>query len=277
MRLAAIDHRAHVLVGDLAIDVEAASGGRLSCDPQVAITQRAAIAELVASGAAGQPFDPARLTCPAPRPTQVLAIGVNYAEHAVEMGIDLGAEIVVFTKFPTCLAGPNDVVTLPTSTVDWEVELVVVLGRDLFQCSVADAWDAVAFVTVGQDLSDRDLQFAAGRQFALGKSRPGFGPIGPWLVSPDELASRDDLALGCSVDGEVVQAGRTSSMIRSVPEILARLSQYMELREGDLIFTGTPAGAGMGHTPPRYLEPHHTLVTTIEGIGTLTTTFVDGR
>jgi 2,4-didehydro-3-deoxy-L-rhamnonate hydrolase len=278
MRIAAINHRAHLVLDHGAVDLEQASAGRFRSDLMEAIARAEEIAAFAAqSELVGAPFDVSELTCPVPRPSQVVAIGVNYADHAAEMGIDLAPEPVVFTKFPTCIVGPNEVVTLPNNTVDWEVEMVLVMGRDAFQLTEEEAWDAVAFVTVGQDLSDRDLQFAAGRQFALGKSRPGFGPIGPWLVTPDSLPNRDDLQLTCSVDGEVVQDGRTSSMIRPVARLLAEVTQYLELRQGDVIFTGTPSGAGMGRTPQRYLEPHETLVSTIEGIGTITTTFVDGR
>jgi 2-keto-4-pentenoate hydratase/2-oxohepta-3-ene-1,7-dioic acid hydratase in catechol pathway len=278
MRIAAINHRAHLLLDSSAVDLELASKGRFSSDLMEAIANVAEIAEFAATTElVGTAFDESALTCPVPRPSQVVAIGVNYADHAAEMGIDLAPEPVVFTKFPTCIVGPNDVVTLPSDTVDWEVEMVLVMGRDAFRLTEEEAWDAVAFVTVGQDLSDRDLQFAAGRQFALGKSRPGFGPIGPWLVTPDSLPNRDDLELTCSVNGEVVQDGRTSSMIRPVPTLLAEVTQYLALRQGDVIFTGTPAGAGMGRHPQRYLKPEETLVSTIEGIGTITTTFVDGR
>jgi 2-keto-4-pentenoate hydratase/2-oxohepta-3-ene-1,7-dioic acid hydratase in catechol pathway len=136
------------------------------------------------------------------------------------------------------------------------------------------AWEHVAGVTVGQDISARDVQMQGSPpQFSLGKSFPGFGPTGPWLVTPDALPDRDDLAIACSVNGERMQADRTSSMIFSVPETVARLSAICPLLPGDLIFTGTPAGVGNRMDPPRYLQPGDELVSTIEGIGSITTRF----
>lgn len=174
-----------------------------------------------------------------------------------------------FTKFPASLAGPFDEVELVADTVDWEVELVVVIGRRADRVSADAAWDHVAGLTVGQDLSDRALQFAAGMQFSLGKSRRGFGPMGPWVVTPDELADRDDLGLGCSVDGEVVQDARTSDLIFDVAQLIAELSAILPLLPGDVIFTGTPSGVGMARQPPRALAPGQVLESWIEGIGTI--------
>jgi 2-keto-4-pentenoate hydratase/2-oxohepta-3-ene-1,7-dioic acid hydratase in catechol pathway len=139
-----------------------------------------------------------------------------------------------------------------------------------------DGWAHVAGLAVGQDISDRTLQAAAGAQFALGKSRRGFGPIGPWLVTPDELADPDDLGLGCSVDGETVQDSRTGDLVFSVPRLVAELSAVLSLLPGDVIFTGTPAGVGMGRRPPRYLQPGQVLESWIEGIGTIRNRTVAG-
>jgi 2-keto-4-pentenoate hydratase/2-oxohepta-3-ene-1,7-dioic acid hydratase in catechol pathway len=133
----------------------------------------------------------------------------------------------------------------------------------------ADAWSHVAGLTVGQDISDRTLQFAAGSQFSLGKSRRGYGPMGPWLVTLDEVRDPDDLALGCSVDGETVQDARTSDLIFGVPRLIAELSAVLPLLPGDVIFTGTPAGIGATRRPPRFLGPGQVLETWIEGIGTI--------
>ena len=174
-----------------------------------------------------------------------------------------------FTKFPASLSGPFDDIELVGDTVDWEVELVAVIGRRADRVAEADGWDHVAGVTVGQDISDRTLQFAAGSQFSLGKSRRGFGPMGPWVVTPDELDDRDDLAIGCSVDGETVQEARTSDLIFSVPRLVAELSAVLPLLPGDVIFTGTPAGVGITRDPARFLRPGHELTTWIDGIGTI--------
>jgi 2-keto-4-pentenoate hydratase/2-oxohepta-3-ene-1,7-dioic acid hydratase in catechol pathway len=172
-----------------------------------------------------------------------------------------------FTKFPTSLSGPFDDIEIVGDTVDWEVELVAVLGRRADRVSEADAWSHVAGLTVGQDISDRSLQFAAGSQFSLGKSRRGFGPMGPWLVTLDEFDDPNDLALGCSVDGEVVQDARSDDLIFSVPRIIAELSSVLPLLPGDVIFTGTPSGVGMARKPPRALAPGNVVETWIEGIG----------
>jgi 2-keto-4-pentenoate hydratase/2-oxohepta-3-ene-1,7-dioic acid hydratase in catechol pathway len=174
-----------------------------------------------------------------------------------------------FTKFPASLAGPFDDIEVHGASVDWEVELVAVIGTTADRVTEADAWGHVAGLTVGQDVSDRHLQFAAGMQFSLGKSRRGYGPMGPWLVTPDELPNPDDLALGCSVDGETVQDARTDDLIFSVPSLIAELSSVLPLLPGDVIFTGTPAGVGMARQPPRALQPGQVLESWIEGIGTI--------
>jgi 2-keto-4-pentenoate hydratase/2-oxohepta-3-ene-1,7-dioic acid hydratase in catechol pathway len=174
-----------------------------------------------------------------------------------------------FTKFPGSLTGPFDDVEIVGDTTDWEVELVAVIGRTADRVVASDAWSHIAGLTIGQDLSDRHLQFAAGMQFSLGKSRRGYGPLGPWLVTPDEFDDPDDLALACSVDGETVQDARTSDLIFAIPALIEELSAVLPLRPGDIIFTGTPAGVGMARTPPRALQAGQVLESWIEGIGTI--------
>jgi 2,4-didehydro-3-deoxy-L-rhamnonate hydrolase len=210
-------------------------------------------------------------------PPQVFGIGLNYREHAAESGIDVPDVPPVFTKFRSCLAGPSAVVELPSDRVDWEIELVVVMGRPAERVPEEKAWSCVAGVMAGQDLSERTVQLAGPvPQFSLGKSFPGFGPTGPWLVTPDELPDRDDLRLRCSVDGRVLQDGRTRDMIFSVPELVARISAVCPLLPGDLIFTGTPSGVGMGRQPQEFLRPGTTLVSVIEGVGELRNPLVAG-
>jgi 2-keto-4-pentenoate hydratase/2-oxohepta-3-ene-1,7-dioic acid hydratase in catechol pathway len=153
--------------------------------------------------------------------------------------------------------------------VDWEVELVAVIGVRAHRVAEDAAWPHVAGLTVGQDLSERVVQWGAGGQFSLGKSFPGFGPMGPWLVTADELADPDDLALECAVNGEVMQKSRTSDMVFGVARLIAELSAILPLLPGDVIFTGTPAGIGATRKPPRFLQPGDVLTSTIEGIGTL--------
>jgi 2-keto-4-pentenoate hydratase/2-oxohepta-3-ene-1,7-dioic acid hydratase in catechol pathway len=215
------------------------------------------------------PLIETQLRCPVPTPRQVFAIGINYRSHAEESGMAVPEVPATFTKFPASLAGPFDDVDIVGDTVDWEVELVAVIGTRADRVAEADAWAYVAGLTVGQDITDRHLQFAAGAQFSLGKSRRGFGPMGPWVVTLDEIADPNDLALGCSVDGEKVQDARTRDLIFSVPRLVAELSAVLPLLPGDVIFTGTPAGVGVMRQPARFLEKGQTLESWIEGIGTI--------
>jgi 2,4-didehydro-3-deoxy-L-rhamnonate hydrolase len=270
--------------GTAALDVERASQGRFAADPQSVYDQWP---EFVAWAAGVDladpapfetvPFAVADLGAPAPAPRQVLAIGLNYAEHAAESGFDVPEEpTVMFTKWPSCLTGPVTEVELPAGGhTDWEVELVAVIGRRAFRVSAADAWDHVAGLTVGQDISERILQMATKPpQFSLGKSYPGFGPVGPWLVTPDEFSNPEDLELGCHINGEQMQHGRTSQLIFSVTELIEQLSRVTPLLPGDIIFTGTPSGVGMGRDPQRWLAPGDVLTSFVEGIGEMRHTFV---
>jgi 2-keto-4-pentenoate hydratase/2-oxohepta-3-ene-1,7-dioic acid hydratase in catechol pathway len=199
----------------------------------------------------------------------VFAIGLNYRTHAAETDMQVPEVPATFTKFPACLAGAFDPIEVAGDGIDWEVELVVVIGRRADRVRGSAAWDYVAGVTVGQDISDRWLQCAAGNQFSLGKSRRGFGPMGPYLVTPDEFPDPDDLAIGCSLDGEVVQQSRTSDLVFGVAELVERLSAVLPLFPGDVIFTGTPAGVGAVRQPPRWLRPGSVLESWVEGIGTM--------
>lgn len=269
MRLGSIDGRAVIVVGDEVVDLAEASDGRLGPDLAGAYARWDDVLA-VAAGAPRPtaPLDPARLERPVD-PRQVFAIGLNYRDHAAETGKEVPEIPATFTKFPACLGGPFDDVELSGDQVDWEVELVVVIGRRADRVAEADAWDHVAGLTVGQDISDRTVQYAAGFQFSLGKSYRGYGPIGPVVVTPDELPDPDDLVLRCTLDGEVVQDGRTSDMVFPVARLIAELSAVVPLLPGDVIFTGTPAGVGAGRQPPRFLQPGQVLESTIEGIGTI--------
>lgn len=218
------------------------------------------------------------LAAPSPEPRQVFAVGLNFDEHAAESGFVSPSDLPpVFTKYVSSFTGPDTEVVLPEGKVDWEVELVAVIGRAGHDIAEADAWNHVAGLTIGQDLSERVAQLRGpAPQFGLYKSHPGFSPQGPWLVTPDEFADRDDLELGCAIDGEVVQQGRTREMIFPVARLVAELSRVVTLLPGDVIFTGTPAGVGMGRSPQRYLQPGESLRTWIEGIGELHQRFVGG-
>jgi 2,4-didehydro-3-deoxy-L-rhamnonate hydrolase len=271
MRIANVRGRLTLLGITGGIDVERASNGRFGPDPQSAFTDWAAFRAWAAgaTSAPGTPVADADLGPPVPRPTQVFAIGMNYRDHAAEAGLPLPDRAATFTKFPTCLTGPYADVALPTAMVDWEVELVVVVGTRAYRVGEDAAWSHVAGLTVGQDLSERVVQWAAGGQFSLGKSFPGFGPIGPCLVTPDELPGRDDLAIRCRVNDEVVQESRTSDMVFGVARLVAELSSVLPLLPGDIVFTGTPAGIGATRKPPRFLQPGDVVTSEIDGIGTL--------
>jgi 2-keto-4-pentenoate hydratase/2-oxohepta-3-ene-1,7-dioic acid hydratase in catechol pathway len=261
------------------IDVETASNGRFGADPQAIYDQWPAFRDWAQTAAAGPaaPVAEATLESPAPRPRQVFGIGLNYRDHAAESGLPLPEKPATFTKFPTCITGPYADVELPSGKVDWEVELVVVIGVRAYRVVESAAWEHVAGLAVGQDLSERVVQFAAGNQFSLGKSFPGFGPIGPYLVTPDELPNRNDLELRCSINGETVQKSRTSEMVFGVPRLIAELSAILPLLPGDVIFTGTPAGIGATRKPPRFLKPGDVVESTIEGVGTIRNRCVAAR
>lgn len=279
MRIANLSGRLVVVTGDpgreVAHDVEKNSGGRFGADPQAVYEAWGSFAEWAAGERwrdDGVPVSPADLGSPAPSPRQVLAIGLNYRDHAAESGFAVPVgEPPVFTKFPSCITGPRGDIALPEGGhTDWEVELVVVIGRRAERVGAGEALSYVAGYAVGQDISERILQMAATPpQFSLGKSLPGFGPIGPWLVTLDELADPGDLELGCAINGEQVQLSRTSSLIFPVPALIEKLSAAMPLLPGDVIFTGTPSGVGLGRTPQRWLAPGDELVSYIEGIGEL--------
>jgi 2-keto-4-pentenoate hydratase/2-oxohepta-3-ene-1,7-dioic acid hydratase in catechol pathway len=270
MRIANVNGRLALLLDDRAVDVERASAGRFASDPQAVYARWD---EFVGWAGAhteqGEVFDPAQLGAPAPRPPQVFAIGLNYSSHANEVDYDYESVAPpVFTKFPSCITGPYADVEHPGGSVDWEVELVVVLGREAYRVPAERSWEYVAGVTIGQDISERDFQHEGDMpQFSLGKSYRGFGPTGPWLVTVDELADPDDLELACAVNGEEVQRSTTAQLIMSVPRLIERLSGVTSLLPGDIIFTGTPAGVGLAQTPPRFLSPGDEIVSTIAGVG----------
>ncbi|MCD2198269.1 fumarylacetoacetate hydrolase family protein [Actinomycetospora endophytica] len=272
MRIANLRDRLVLVVDDRALDVESASGGLFSSDPQAIYPRWQEFGEWAASAdiSRAQDFDLADLRAPVPAPAQIFGIGLNYRDHAAEAGLDLPTSPPVFTKFVSSLTGPSGDIALPGLTVDWEVELVAVIGRPARNVPTSQGWEHIAGLTAGQDLSERTVQLEGpAPQFSLGKSFPGFGPTGPWIVTPEEFSNRDDIALSCGVNGESMQKGRTSDLIFSVPELVARLSAVLLLLPGDLIFTGTPAGVGGARNPKRFLTDGDELTTTIEGIGTM--------
>jgi len=273
MRFGTIDGRLVLIRDGLALDV--ARHSSLPSDPIEALARFADFVTWAAETDFSDAVPAEKLGPPVPHPRQVFAVALNYRPHAAEAGFQPPDEPLVFTKFPSCIAGPDTEVTLPPGKPDWEIEVVVVIGRGGYRIGRDRAWEAIAGLTVGQDLSERAVQSrGTPAQFSLGKSFPGFGPIGPVVVTPDELPDRDDLAFECRLDGEMVQHGRTSQMIFPVDDLVARISAICPLLPGDLIFTGTPAGVGNRRNPPRYLRPGETLVSMVDGIGEIRQRFV---
>jgi 2-keto-4-pentenoate hydratase/2-oxohepta-3-ene-1,7-dioic acid hydratase in catechol pathway len=280
VRLANLGGRASLLVENGAVDVASASGQQLPSDPMQVLERWDDLRDLataVATDAGAHevvPYDARRLRAPVPRPRQVFAIALNYRPHVREAGYTDPTTPLLFTKFPSCITGPNAAIALPQGHVDWEIEMVAVIGRPAFQVSAEDAWDVVAGLTVGQDLSERLLQLAGHpAQFSLAKSYPGFGPIGPAVVSVDELRDPDDLELSCHLNGEQVQGARTSEMVFSVAEQIEHITGVCPVYPGDLVFTGTPGGVGNRRRPPLFIADGDELVSTIEGLGQMSHTF----
>ncbi len=279
MKVANVSGRLHLVRDGRVLDVAKASGGRFPAEPGEAYARW----EELTGWAADQPDDgfteapPAtELGAPVPAPRQVFALGTNYRKHAEEVGWPIPDTPLVFTKFPSSVTGPDARVGITGPRVDWEVELVVVIGAGGHRIAAADAWPAIAGFTVGQDISDRDVQMrpAATPQLGLGKSFPGFSPIGPVVADLAEVGDPHALGLRCWVNDELVQDGRTDDFVFTIPEVVEYLSAVVTLLPGDLIFTGTPSGVGTARRPPRFLAPGDEVRSEIAGIGAMTTTFV---
>jgi 2-keto-4-pentenoate hydratase/2-oxohepta-3-ene-1,7-dioic acid hydratase in catechol pathway len=277
MKIANVSGRAHLVVDGRLVDVEKASGGRLPADPTALVSTLDSVGDLDIPDDAPA-LEGAKLGPPVPGPSKILALGLNYRAHAEESGLQPPEEPVVFTKLPSALVGSTDDIVIPEGRVrvDWEAELVVCVGRGGKRISEADAWSHVAGVTAGQDVSDREEQFRALRQFTMAKSFDTYAPTGPVLVTPDELTNRDDLKIETRLDGEVMQSSRTNDLIFSVAELIAWISRISTLEAGDLIFTGTPSGVGDSREPPRYLGAGNVVETEIEGIGVMRNPVVAG-
>src|SRR5262245_23470058 len=273
VRLVNAGGRAGAVVDGALVDVERASAGRFGPDPMQALARWDEVrswAEGLRAGAGDAPIDETALGPCAPRPQKVFGIGLNYRSHAAEAKLELPKQPLVFTKFPNCLVGPRADVVLTSERVDYEVELVAVISRRGRRIGESRALGHVAGYCVGQDISDRAVQFAdKPPQFSMGKSADTFGPIGPAVVSLDAFGDPDDLPLWCEIGGERLQEDRTSNLIFSVGELVAYLSRFCTLEPGDLIFTGTPAGVGSTRDPRRYLAPGDVIGTSIENVGAL--------
>ena len=223
------------------------------------------------------PLSEATLLAPAPTPKKLICIGLNYRDHCEEQNIPIPTKPVVFAKFPSAISGPLDTVDYPleTSQLDFEVELAVVIGSPGRSITPSAAMDHVFGYTVFNDLSARDVQFADG-QWTRGKSFPGFGPMGPWIVTADELPDPQNLDLDLSVNGVFLQRSNTRHMIFGVAEIISYVSQ-LGLEAGDVIATGTPAGCGAFRDPQVFLRPGDTVIASVTGIGSLRNSIVDVR
>jgi acylpyruvate hydrolase len=253
--------RAGRVEGDRILELDHADVGALLADVGV---EGGAAAEPVAE----HPLDGADLAPVVPRPSKIFCLGLNYAAHIRETGRDMPEFPTLFAKFPDALVGAHDPIVLPPESerCDWEVELAIVIGRAVRRASVEDAPAAIAGYTICNDVTMRDWQQRT-LQWLQGKTWERSTPLGPALVTPDELDAGVDLALRCEVDGEVMQHGRTSDLVFGAAECVAYISTITTLQPGDVISTGTPAGIGDARTPPVYLRPGQVVRTSIEGIG----------
>lgn len=282
MRFVNADGRAGLLVDDAVYDLNELSGGSIPYWPMEALVAHwddvLALHELGAFSG-GTPVDQVHLLAPVPRPSSVFAIGINYRSHARETGAEIRPIPAVFTKFPSSITGPYDDVVLPAGegTTDWEAELAFVVGDAGRNVSAKDGLSCLRGFMCAQDISERFVQMAAGRQFSLGKSYDTFCPLGPAIVTLDELPDPLSLRITCKVNGELMQEATTQDMIVDVPHLVELLSSVMTLRAGDICLTGTPSGVGVARTPPVFLQPGDVIETEIEGVGRLRNTCVADR
>jgi len=271
-RLGNVDDRAVLVDGDRFFDLAVLSGRDELADPMAAVREHASLHRLAEGLASASPTGKVAdvtLGPPIPRPRNCFGIGLNYSTHVAEAKMEAPEVPLVFTKFPSSIVGPTADVELCSDAADYEAEMVVVIGSSGRDIDAASAWDHVAGVTAGQDISDRALQFAAKPpHFDLGKSRDTYGPIGPVLVSCDLFDDLDSIWLSCEINGEPRQADTTASLVFDVSTLIVYLSSIITLEPGDIIFTGTPAGVGSAHG--KFLRPGDVITTTLAGVGTLT-------
>ncbi|MCP2039880.1 2,4-diketo-3-deoxy-L-fuconate hydrolase [Neisseria sp. HSC-16F19] len=208
-----------------------------------------------------------------------ICIGLNYSDHAAETGAEVPSEPVIFNKWTSAISGPNDDVEIPRGShkTDWEIELGVVIGKGGRYIDEADAMEHVAGFCVINDVSEREFQLERGGTWDKGKGCDTFGPMGPWLVTRDEIADPHNLAMWLEVDGKRYQDGNSRTMIFRIPEIVSYLSRFMSLQPGDVISTGTPPGVGLGQTPPVYLKAGQVIRLGIEGLGEQTQHVVQAK
>lgn len=210
-----------------------------------------------------------RLGCPVARPSKIVCIGLNYAKHAKETGAAIPTEPILFFKSTTAVVGPNDAIMIPRDSVktDWEVELAIVIEKKASYVTEADAMNYVAGYCLHNDVSEREFQLERGGTWDKGKGCDTFAPLGPWLVSKDEIKDPHNLRLWLSLNGKIVQDSNTDDLIFNIPQLIAYISQFMTLLPGDIISTGTPAGVGLGMNPPTYLKAGDVVELGIDGLG----------
>lgn len=216
-----------------------------------------------------QPVPPARFGPPIQRPSKIICIGLNYADHAREANMTLPTEPVIFFKSTTALCGPNDALVIPrgSSKTDWEVELAVVMGKRTSYVTESEAMQHVAGYCLHNDYSEREFQLERGGQWVKGKSCDTFAPLGPWLATNDEIKDVDNLRMWLNVNGQKMQNSNTKELVFKIPFLISYLSQFMTLLPGDVISTGTPAGVGLGMKPPKYLKAGDVIELGIEHLG----------
>ncbi|GGH17977.1 ureidoglycolate lyase [Alsobacter metallidurans] len=232
---------------------------------------RQTLARIAAVDAKSLPAAPSgvRIGSCVSRPGNFVAVGLNFADHAAETGAAIPEEPILFNKAPNCVVGPNDDVMIPkgSTKLDWEVELAIVIGETALYVSEEDAMNYVAGFCICNDVSERAFQIERSGQWMKGKGSPTFGPLGPWLVTPDEIADIQNVAMWLEIDGQKVQNGSSKTMIFGVKHLVSYISQFMQLDAGDVITTGTPPGVGLGMKPPRFLKAGETMTVGIEGLG----------
>ena len=264
--------RAVLVDGNNFHDLEALSGGTVPSDPAAALAHGDKLHDLQKKTAGRTPegtIDAAKLGAPSPTPQKVFGIGLNYKTHAAESNMEVPDNPVVFAKFSSCICAPNSNIELRSDGVDYEGEIVVIIGTPGKDISQADAWNHVFAITAGQDVSDRPVQMASKPpHFDLGKSFDTFGPIGPVAVSPDVLSDRDKIAIRCLVNGEERQNDTSANLIFGIPFLIEYLSHITTLNTGDVIFTGTPAGVGAAQR--KLLRDGDIVTTIVDGVGTMT-------
>ncbi len=270
-KLANIAGRAALVEGENYYDLETISNGDFDKDTTNALKNLDGLMALSSELSKAEPsgiLKDANIEAPVSAPKNCYAVGLNYRNHAEEAGMDIPSSPMVFTKHTTCLVGPNANIEMRSDHVDYEAELVAVIGIPGKDILKDKAWDHVAGLCVGQDISDRTVQFSSKPpQFNLGKSFDTFGPMGPYLVSPDALKDKDSLHIECKVNEEIRQKDNTNDLIFNVASIISYLSEIVTLNTGDVIFTGTPGGVGV--MEGKFLKEGDIVTTSIEGIGTL--------